>query len=143
VIFPANARNGDLNHTLLRAENTRFRHGGSLTSSPYDPRTVFIPSFILRYETSDRVSEMKIEALDISDDLVDRWDVILWRSLTPSDYERVKLGFVLKLWRRPHWVQLKILRKDGAAAQARLRTLLKTIDQGDTLWLAPARAGGV
>jgi hypothetical protein len=124
-------------------ETSGLQAGELIAATPFTPPTLLCPPFLLRYENVekyDRISEINVEAFDLSNNIVDRWDSILWNFLTPSDYERVQMTFVLRLWRRPQWVERTLCRKDEISAEANLRGILNVLRRGDTLWIHPARA---
>jgi hypothetical protein len=93
--------------------------------------------FILRYEDGIRVSELQVAEMDLREDILDTWDRLLWRCLTPSTYERIKKACCVKLWRRPRWVEHHVVPHLGQSARRKLRGVLQMLRRGDILWVCP------
>jgi hypothetical protein len=122
---------------IVRRVNGGQTRSNSITRNPIPLATN--PSFILRYEGINGVSEFTVEKLDLSKDAHNRWDAILYRALPPSAYELVKDNFVVRCWRRPHWVHEIICWKTDASAEAKLRAIVQRLKEGDILWIYSAR----
>jgi hypothetical protein len=141
VVFPANGSNvaHDRRNYIPPSPARDCLLAGELneretTSTPFQATA----QFTLRYEEAGGERELNIPLMDLTGDLLSRWESILLGCLPASTYHRLKEGFRLKLWRRPQWVSTVILQDNLATAEASLRSLHRLIVPGDILWLTPA-----
>jgi hypothetical protein len=134
----AKATSGDVDHSNLNVQfiGIRPNHPTPCAMVPVSRKSM--ATFILRYEGTLSVPEYQVEHLNIKDDAHAVWDALLYRALTPSAYELVKDDFVLKLWRRPHWIYKRVCWKLGESAVANLRAIVDRLVAGDVLWVYPA-----
>jgi hypothetical protein len=125
------------NPQIVQRVNGGHASSNSITRTPIP--LAANPSFILRYDGLNGVSEFKVEKLDLSRDAHNRWDAILYRALPPSTYELLRDNFVVRFWRRQHWVHEIICWKADASAEAKLRAIVQRLKEGDILWIYSAR----
>jgi hypothetical protein len=76
----------------------------SFTLNPTTTTRAGNPTFIIRYEKGERISEIALSSRHFLDALSDAVDGFLWRFLTPSAYEELRNGLQVRWWRRPQWI---------------------------------------
>jgi hypothetical protein len=125
--------------TRVNIQNLEVRRNPAIASHKSPSSRRVTPTFILRHEDAGRVSELKVEQLDLSEDTHDKWDKLLYSALTPSNYELLKRELVLRLWRHPRWVDKRVSWKDGESAAHDLRSIADQIVEGDVVWISSSR----
>jgi hypothetical protein len=141
ALLPATDNNGGVRLIPMAGQGSPVGNGG-LPGRPTGASVpIMVPAFIMRYEQAGRVSELHVDPFELSAEVDDRWNQLLYCCLTPTAYDDIQIAYGLRLWRHPRWFDRMIFRNDRGRAEANVRAILKEIRKGDILWVRSVEAG--